>query len=190
MDFSAAERGGCIDAFIAFWSGRPDDSRTTDELHNAAQKILRGCQEHFRAGVTRVSRINGVIPPESQSVFQRCALGLLNASSSEDFRSRVSLLIRDFPLVKPWISWWDRDAIASMLFESERRMDAEIWESLPSTTNAQESIHNKYYAACGRDHGFFDGLKALFAYAVHSERLFFANASMSNLSPFSKYIII
>ncbi|KAF8059496.1 hypothetical protein FPV67DRAFT_1357277, partial [Lyophyllum atratum] len=58
-----AERLGFINAFVEFWSGRADDNRSRDELYHAATNLLRGCQEHFRAGVTRVSRISGAVPP-------------------------------------------------------------------------------------------------------------------------------
>ena len=37
-------------------------------------------------------------------------------------------------------------AHASMLFESEREMDVEIWESIPKTTNAEEVMHWKLYS--------------------------------------------
>ncbi|KAF8956267.1 hypothetical protein BDZ97DRAFT_1763938 [Flammula alnicola] len=53
MDFSEAEREGWILAFIDLWILRRDNHRTEDELRKAAECLLRGCQEHFRAGVTR-----------------------------------------------------------------------------------------------------------------------------------------
>jgi hypothetical protein len=66
MDFSDAEYNGFIDAFISFWIQRLDDNRNEDDLRKNAQHILRGCKEHFRSGVTRLSRINGVIPLKCQ----------------------------------------------------------------------------------------------------------------------------
>ncbi|KAF8066481.1 hypothetical protein FPV67DRAFT_1417206 [Lyophyllum atratum] len=69
MDFSEAERKGFTLAFIAFWIARPEDSRSHGELEEAAGRLLRGCREHFRAGVTRVSRISGAVPPQMVDVF-------------------------------------------------------------------------------------------------------------------------
>ena len=60
---------------------------------------------------------------------------------------------------------------AAMLFESERKMDIEIWEGLPNTTNA-EAMHAKFYKACGCDHTFLEGMNALYALAAYFERLF------------------
>ena len=93
MDFSEAERSGFIAAFIEFWTLR-SDSRTHDELSAAAGRLLRGCEEHFRAGVTRVARINGAVPPDLKDAFTERALGLLRCSSSEEFQRCASLIVR------------------------------------------------------------------------------------------------
>jgi hypothetical protein len=61
MDFSEAERGGFIEAFVAFWNRREENKRTDSQLRQDAGRILKGCKEHFQAGVTRISRIGGVI---------------------------------------------------------------------------------------------------------------------------------
>lgn len=179
MDFSEAERLGFISAFIEFWTLR-SDGRCHEELSDAAEHMLRGCEEHFRAGVTRVARINGAVPPDLKDAFTERALGLLKCSSSEEFQLRASLIIRDFPKLRSWMEWWMRPTHASMLFESERKMDMQIWESLPKTTNAEEAMHWKLYSACGRDHSFMEGMNALFAVATHFQRLLDGVSSESN----------
>ena len=78
MDFSDAERTGFINTFISFWTRIPENDRDEDSLRDTAQRILRGCKEHFRSGVTRLSRINGVIPPGSWEVFIERALALVS----------------------------------------------------------------------------------------------------------------
>jgi hypothetical protein len=171
MDFSEAERLGFTSAFIEFWTLR-SDGRSHGELSDAAGNLLRGCEEHFRAGVTRVARINGAVPPDLKDAFTERALGLLKCSSSEEFQHRASLIVRDFPKLKSWMEWWMRPAHATMLFESERNMDVTIWDSLPKTTNAEEAMHWKLYSACGRDHSFMEGMNSLFAVATHYQRLF------------------
>jgi hypothetical protein len=92
MDFSEAERCGFIDAFVEFWQGQPGDDRSVEELIEAAGKLLRGCQEHFRAGVTRVSRISGAVPVESKDQFVARALSLLNAPDSDAYKSRAAII--------------------------------------------------------------------------------------------------
>jgi hypothetical protein len=131
---------GFISAFIEFWTLR-SDGRPPEELSDAAERLLRGCEEHFRAGVTRVARINGAVPPDLKDAFTERVLGLLKCSNSEEFQHHASLIICDFPKLKSWMEWWMRPAHASMLFESERKMDVQIWDSLPKTTNAEEAMH-------------------------------------------------
>jgi len=46
------------------------------------------------------------------------------------------------------MEWWMRPAHASMLFHSDKKMDIEIWDSIPKTTNAQEAMHWKIYCMC------------------------------------------
>jgi hypothetical protein len=143
-----------------------------EELIEASGKILRGCQEHFRAGVTRVSRISGAVPIESKDRFVARALSLLEASDSDEYRYRAALIARDYPKLKSWLDWWMRPAHASMLFSSERKMDIEIWDMIPKTTNAEEAMHWKLYSACGRNHSLLEGLKSLAAVAMYYERKF------------------
>lgn len=59
------------------------------------------------------------------------------------------------------MKWWMRPAHAMMLFESERQMDKDLWESM----------HWKLYSACGRNHCFLEGLHSLYAVALHYEHI-------------------
>jgi hypothetical protein len=118
-----------------------------------------------------IARINGAVPPDLKDAFTERALGLLRCSSSDEFQHHAQLIVRDFPKLKSWIEWWMRPAHASMLFESEREMDLQIWESLPCTNNAEEAMHWKLYSACGRDHTFLEGMNALYAVVTHYQRL-------------------
>ncbi|PPR02123.1 hypothetical protein CVT24_011345 [Panaeolus cyanescens] len=177
MDFSQAEHAGFSSAFVSFWLSHPDDTRTAEQLELAAERLLKGCVEHFRAQVTRIGRIGGVIPVGQSDEFKRRALALLDAPSVDDFMAHASLLIHDFPKIKPWISWWMRDSVAPMLFKSHRTMEPALWDSLPSSTNAEESMHWKLYSACGRDHALLEGLHSLYAVAKYYERLHLASTT-------------
>ncbi|KAF9533317.1 hypothetical protein CPB83DRAFT_903260 [Crepidotus variabilis] len=170
MDFSEAERDGFIRAFVRFWQRRPENTRGEEELKEAARKLLRGCQEHFRAAVTRISRIAAVIPPKQQDSFVARACSLVTAKSLDEFYRIARLIIRDFPLTATWLAWWMRESHACMIFEAKREMDLKIWESIPQTTNAEEAMHWKLYAACGRHHAFFEGFRALWAFCLYYQR--------------------
>ncbi|KAJ7852732.1 hypothetical protein B0H13DRAFT_2359349 [Mycena leptocephala] len=58
-----------------------------------------------------------------------------------------------------------------MLFPAFRVMNPELWKSIPETTNAEEAMHSKIYAAIGRLLSLLDGLKALYRFAVHYQEL-------------------
>jgi len=186
VDFSLAQRNGFINAFVHFWMSQSDNTRTENELREAAERLLRGCREHFRAGVTRVGRISAVVSPERRAAFTQRALGLLDAADSDDFIARCELLVRDFPKIEDYIDWWRQKKVAMMLFPSERQMDVDTWDSLPQTTNAEESMHRKFYQACGRDHDFETGLQSLVSLSNYYERLFEATTSTSLLFIFRK----
>lgn len=177
MDFSEAERSGFILGYIEFWALRPEDKRTPDALREVAEGLLKGCQEHYRAGVTRISRMIGVIGEGNANAFKARAMGLLDAPSSEAFIQQALHLVRDFPNLKSWMEWWARPSHAAMLFKTERKMDINVWESIPDTNNAEESMNWKFYAACGRNHSFLEGLRSLFAVAAYYQRLFDAESS-------------
>ena len=177
MDFSEAERGGFIEAFVSFWNRRQENERTDSQLRQDAGRILRGCKEHFRSGVTRISRIGGVIPVEQRESFVKQAIGLLSSPTDIDFRNQAREIIQNFPNTASWLEWWLRPAHASILFESQRIMDIAIWDSIPDTTNAEEAMHWKLYAAAGKNHTFFEGLRSLQAVSHHYEQLYEARLS-------------
>lgn len=181
MDFSEAERLGFTNAFIQFWLSRPGNLRTEDELKVAGSNLLKGCQEHFRAGVTRVSRISAAVSPDKADFFIARALALLEAPNSIEFASRAALIIEEYPKLEAWMDWWTRPVHAAMLFSSERQMDLEIWESLPDTNNAEEAMHWKLYCACGRNHDFLEGMVSLFAVAEYYSRIYTATQGESSL---------
>jgi hypothetical protein len=107
MDFSEAQRNGFINAFVHFWSTYGNTRNRTDtELRTSAAKLLRGCREHFRANITRISRIDAVIPHASAEQFKTQASALLDVADAKIFLELASSLVKEFPKIAPWISWW------------------------------------------------------------------------------------
>ena len=172
MDFSEGEHSGFIDAFVQFWRMRTDNTRTARELNEAAKAILRSCEEHFRAAVTKVSRINGAVGPDKVAAFKARALGLLSVLGIEEFNKQANLIIRDFPKLKAWMEWWMCPSHTTMLFSSQRLMEEHVVESIPNTTNAEEAMHWRFYSAAGRDHSFMHGMISLYKIAIDFERQF------------------
>lgn len=184
MDFSEAERVGFKLAFVEFWQLRVDDQRSEAELQDASEKLLKGCVQHFRSGITRIKKINGVVPPGSADAFESRVIALLDAKDLVSFQSRAETVIRDFPKTESWLRWWMRDSHAPMLFTSHRKMEPHIWERMPDSTNAEEAMNFKIYSAVGRNHALMDGLYGLLGVAEYYHRLYTGTLSTSFKEPF------
>ncbi|KAJ7658759.1 hypothetical protein DFH06DRAFT_442939 [Mycena polygramma] len=171
LDFSMAERIGFILGFIDFWLQYAPNDRSVDELSDAAAKLLKGCRQHFRNQITRVKKISGVVDPSKTDIFENYARKLLSCENMDDFNHHANEFIVAFPRTESWIRWCMLPAHASMLFPSFRVMNPELWLSIPDTTNAEEAMHWKIYAAIGQFLALMDGLKALYKFAEHYRRL-------------------
>ena len=178
VDFSEAERSGFIHAFIEFRQ-QEGSTRTQDDLRTAAERLLKGCKHHFESGVTRIARIAAVIPPEQEKTFRRLTNGLIHSDSLDDFYVLCGTVLREFPQVSPWFQWWMREEHATMLFQSQRRMDPILWDSLPETTNAEEAMHWTLYCMVGRDHALMEGILSLRAFVRHFEQQLASSRGMS-----------
>ncbi|KAJ7658185.1 hypothetical protein DFH06DRAFT_1407814 [Mycena polygramma] len=184
VDFSGAQRKGFILAFIDFWLEHAPGERSIDELMEAAEKSLKGCAQHFRNQITRVKKISGVVDPSKADIFENHARRLLTSKSMDEFTDRANKFIKDFPRAEPWIRWWMLPAHAIMLFPAFRVMNPELWDSIPETTNAEEAMHWKLYAAIGRFLSLLDGMKRLYKFAEHYQRLFDAAGRELYTNPF------
>jgi hypothetical protein len=154
IDFSMAERSGFVEAFVehklqktlnltSFSKEVLNAHRSS--LENEAKSLLKGCQEHFRQSITRVSRNHAIIKHDSTSQFQSMVLGLLKIDNEKEFYQRVKIIQDNWPKANSWLEWWVYTDVGKMLFRALSPMDEELSELLPSTTNAQESMHHRYY---------------------------------------------
>ncbi|OAV85384.1 hypothetical protein PTTG_05066 [Puccinia triticina 1-1 BBBD Race 1] len=75
---------------------------------------------------------------------------------------------RRFPKTKAWLDWWTMADVEAMLFPSRRKMLVETSsdgdDGLPSTTNAQESMHRVYYMFSTGKKTMLGGFSELFAF--------------------------
>ena len=61
---------------------------------------------------------------------------------------KVNKMRRRFPKIKAWLDWWTMADVKAILFPSRRKMLEDSPngdDGLPSSTNAQESMHCVYY---------------------------------------------
>ncbi len=77
-----------------------------------------------------------------------------------------------------------------MIFKSQQIMDAEVWDSIPGSTNAEEAMHWKLYSGAGHNHDVIEGFEGLFSMADYYERLNDAalGESLNHFSPFCAHI--
>lgn len=169
MDFSQAERLGFCQAYVHFWSYK-NSTQSPQELYTAAERLLKGCREHFRAGITRLKRSALIIPPEKADLFETMAMGLLDLSTVEQFLAQAAILERIFPSITLWIRWWMQPGPSSMLFSSYRTMDPVLWTSLPDTTNAEEAMHSRIYHAVGKSKPLLEGLEGMLQFILLQEK--------------------
>lgn len=98
------------------------------------------------------------------------ATKLLDLESPAEFQREAHKFMQRFPGIRPWLNWWVQDGPAQMLFKASRIMHDELWDSLPSTTNAEECMHWRLYCAVGRDNSFFDSLHGLHRFVTALEQ--------------------
>jgi hypothetical protein len=58
---------------------------------------------------------------------------------------KVDFLRRCYPKVCKWLDWWTVSDIEALLFPLQQPQLEDTADSLPNTTNAQESMHRIYY---------------------------------------------
>ncbi|KZV89850.1 hypothetical protein EXIGLDRAFT_136981 [Exidia glandulosa HHB12029] len=164
VDFSQAQRRGFIIAFVRFWQKR-NSHRSAEELEEAAVSLLRGCGEHFRSSITRVTHSAKLFPAanagRTAEAFTQLALSLLWDIPQDEYHQRVKNIHRLYPALSPWLEWWTRPTVAPMIFPAVKSMADEDWAAMPATSNAEESQHNVIKTLVGKSHHLLDGLRAM-----------------------------
>ncbi|OAV89398.1 hypothetical protein PTTG_10238, partial [Puccinia triticina 1-1 BBBD Race 1] len=131
VHFSKAQQRGFVAAYMELF-GESDP--------NEALQKLKGCRKHFWQSITRVKQNRAVIMADEQD-------------DGPTHNKKVDEMRRRFPKIKVWLDWWMMANVKAMLFPSRRKMleDCPNGENgLPSSTNAQESMHRYYDVSSGK----------------------------------------
>ncbi|KAJ7574195.1 hypothetical protein C8J56DRAFT_803407, partial [Mycena floridula] len=174
VDFSTAQRNGFIAALTQLFRKHQPGQRTDDELCDVAEKLLRGCQDHFLTGAIRVSNISGAVNPKDKPQFRNRARHLLKVEDPAEFIAEVEKMAASWPKSKNWLKWWTTKEHTSMLFPSQIIMDRARFDRLLDTTNREELIHFKLYQAVGKDVDVIDGFYWLYWFCDYFLRLYLA----------------
>jgi hypothetical protein len=160
-----------VSAFVKFQQIVLESTDSVTQLQERANRLIKGCDEHFRSNLTQVSRISAVIPVDLRAVFVEMVVDLHTATTSREFIAKCNDVIKKFPRCEPWLRWWMQPDHAMMLFKAERKMSRTLWLVLPSTTNAGETQHSRIYQAIGNDFNLVDGLRHLCYWFIYLEQL-------------------
>ncbi|KAJ7130870.1 hypothetical protein C8R46DRAFT_1327960 [Mycena filopes] len=179
LDFSNAQRNGFVEAFVSYmcsripgWSELSSQSQTSERasLRLRALALLLGCKVHWRRSTHKIKQVIGM---QFQFRFE-ALIAVLEGSgtTSEQFLQAVADIHREFPEVRPWLSWWILPGNGGMIFPAMQRMPAELRAKLPSSTNGGESAHNLLYGAAGRNHDIWEGVRRLYRVQRETELLY------------------
>ena len=71
-----------------------------------------------------------------------------------------------------WMEWWKRPGNAAMIFRSMRKMDEALWDAIPNSTNAEESMHWVLYRSVGKRCPPLEGIAGLVTFASSFEQMY------------------
>eukprot|EP01137_Pigoraptor_chileana_P011972 Opistho-2@63672 len=173
VDFSEAQLEGFIRAYVArksAWAsarGLPYDEAA---LREEAMGAIRGCEFHYKQSATRVSRNHNVVPFRCSEDFLVCTNELLEITNTDDYDATIQRILATYPLSKRWVDWWNRPGVRGLIFPAHMYMSADQQEKAPSTTNAEESLHNDIHTSVGLDFPLIEGVGHLVGYAATFEK--------------------
>jgi len=145
VDFSDAQRSGFEGAYVRFmtdtdyghrfqmreWALDPQyQFPSHEEHHSVARGLLRGCRQHWRESVTRISNNHHIIPPDRKSEFHNLINQLYSSFCVEEFEETMELIENAFPNTADWLRWWARTEHSHLLFPGLRE-PSDAWGELP-----------------------------------------------------------
>ncbi|OAV90028.1 hypothetical protein PTTG_28449 [Puccinia triticina 1-1 BBBD Race 1] len=166
VDFSKARQRGFVAAYMeVFGESNPDE----------ALRKLKGCREHFCQSITRVKQNRAVIMADEQALFESKFLALLQPCNKDGptHDEKIDEMRHRFPKTKAWLDWWTMADVESILFPSRRKMLEDSPngdDGLPSSTNAQESMHRLYYMFSAGKKTIIAGFSELYAFVKALEK--------------------
>ncbi|KAJ7732048.1 hypothetical protein DFH07DRAFT_781036 [Mycena maculata] len=189
LDFSNAQRNGFIEAFVNYmcsripgWNELSVKSQKSERatLRSRAQTLLIGCKVHWRRSTHKIKQVVGL---KFQFRFEGL-ITILEAESTTpaEFLQAVHDIHREFPEVRPWLSWWILPGNGGMIFPAMQRMSPELRAQLPSSTNGAESAHNLLYRGAGKHHDIWEGVRRLYCVQRETEMLYDAVLVLSHVA--------
>ena len=131
VDFSDAQRAGFVEGYFKFMTTTSYGNQllmrewqldtqyrfpSPDEHRSVAGSLLKGCEQHWKESISRISRNRHVIPEGKTAQFRALINEMFNASTMDKFDSTIEKIKSIFPNTADWLDWWAREEHAEMLF--------------------------------------------------------------------------
>ena len=81
-----------------------------------ARGLLKGCQQHWKESVSRISRNHHIVSPEKETEFHDLITQMYGARTIQAFEDSRERIRAAFPHTSDWLNWWSRIEHASILF--------------------------------------------------------------------------
>eukprot|EP00474_Spongospora_subterranea_P005719 CRZ06177.1 hypothetical protein [Spongospora subterranea] len=144
MDFSNAQTLGFIDAYISI-TNRIFNSHgivpIVSELKADAQSLMKGCRVHFICSAQRIDRNHAIVGRDNDGKFLQLIMEAVEEPMLHAFHEAMKILHDRYPKARPWFSWWLKESVACLIFESQRKLDPEVGENVREDSNPIESMH-------------------------------------------------
>ena len=154
MDFSQAQRAGLFQAFASSFPF----SKIKPEVY------LKGCYYHWKNSVERILKNGQLISTDQVNSFLEYTKTMYEANVPGIFDAVVKGLLKDFPSIQEWVSWWLKPEISSMIFRSKSLMRDQLLWNTTKTTNGVEAFHRNIYRLIQKDKPILTTLPQLFNY--------------------------
>ena len=161
VDFSKAQKNAFITAYIKLFRNDHIKNYSEESLREKANNMIKGCSFHFFQSVERISKNGSIIPNYDRERFKQSCDILKATDNPVTYNSIVEEMKSRYPKAKAWIAWFTNDSIATMIFPACSGMDQNLFNSLPSTTNGQESLHKLFKSIGGKHNEIVNGLYKL-----------------------------
>eukprot|EP00474_Spongospora_subterranea_P007055 CRZ07513.1 hypothetical protein [Spongospora subterranea] len=175
MDFSKAQHLGYIDAYVAVASKiliSHNQFPNIPELKLQVASMMKGCKVHFESSAQHINRNTSIVGRDDGGQFLKLVMQAVEEPLHDAFVRAMTILHDRYPNARPWFTWWLKESVASLIFESQRKLAKEFAEKGREDSNPIESMHAVYYQIAEKNNKIVFGLSSLMLFSANLEREF------------------
>lgn len=112
--------------------------------------MIEGMLHAFPATSAALMSNSFCVTEDQQDIFLKNINVLRTTTDAETFSNAWDSLRTMLPNLIPWLEWWIRPEISTMIFPFSSKMKTDLTAHNTRTTNATESYHNRFYQLFGK----------------------------------------